>query len=204
LGRAGARRRLADVNVPPAGPPNRDLRVGRQREGRRRAGEMRHGRLHTCPGPNRRPARLTEWSACARTASTSPGPHPRHDGRMHHIGIGRTHARTHILLLIQHLDIRVIHATTGELLRELTRPPSPRPPTAPPNSQARTQMRFGLCPCLETSQSRGVGFETCNLAVPNNALTEDVRPGEPPEGCPPTGHNQLFGELCEYLRRLLV
>jgi transposase InsO family protein len=48
----------------------------------------------------------------------------RHNGRLHHIGIGRTHARTHVLLLIQDLNIRVIHAATGELLRELTLDPT--------------------------------------------------------------------------------
>jgi len=41
-------------------------------------------------------------------------------GRLHHIGIGRTHARTHVILLIHDLDVRVINATTGEILRELT------------------------------------------------------------------------------------
>jgi transposase InsO family protein len=44
----------------------------------------------------------------------------RLNGRLHHIGIGRTHARTHVLLLAQDLEIRIINATTGELLRELT------------------------------------------------------------------------------------
>lgn len=48
----------------------------------------------------------------------------RHGGRLHHIGIGRTHARTRILLLIQDLNIRVINAATGELLRELQLDPS--------------------------------------------------------------------------------
>jgi transposase InsO family protein len=48
----------------------------------------------------------------------------RHDGRLHHIGIGRTHARTHVLLLSQDLNIRVIAAKTGELLRELTLDPT--------------------------------------------------------------------------------
>jgi hypothetical protein len=48
----------------------------------------------------------------------------RHAGRLHHIGIGRTHARTHILLLVQDLDIRIINAATGELLRELTLDPT--------------------------------------------------------------------------------
>lgn len=41
-------------------------------------------------------------------------------GQLHHIGIGRTHNGTHVLLLIQDLDIRVVNAITGELLRELT------------------------------------------------------------------------------------
>ncbi len=31
----------------------------------------------------------------------------RHAGKLHHIGIGRTHARTHVLLLVQDLHIRV-------------------------------------------------------------------------------------------------
>jgi hypothetical protein len=48
----------------------------------------------------------------------------RHNGRLHHIGIGRTHARTHVITLIQDLYIRVIAATTGELLRELTLNPT--------------------------------------------------------------------------------
>jgi hypothetical protein len=43
----------------------------------------------------------------------------RHAGRLHHIGVGRTHARTPILMLINDLDIRIIHATTGELIRDL-------------------------------------------------------------------------------------
>ncbi len=48
----------------------------------------------------------------------------RHAGRLHHIGIGRTHARTHVILLVQDRDIRVINAATGELLRELVLDPT--------------------------------------------------------------------------------
>ena len=44
-------------------------------------------------------------------------------------------AGTHVILLIQDLDVRVIHAATGELLRELTINPSkdyqPRNPQKP-------------------------------------------------------------------------
>ena len=43
----------------------------------------------------------------------------RVDGQLRHIGIGRTHTGTHIILLIQDLQVRVAHAVTGELLREL-------------------------------------------------------------------------------------
>jgi len=62
----------------------------------------------------------------------------RVNGRLHHIGIGRTHARTHVLILVHDLQIRVVDAATGELLRELVldptkdyqatgRPPGPVP-----------------------------------------------------------------------------
>jgi transposase InsO family protein len=44
----------------------------------------------------------------------------RLQGRLHHIGIGRTHARTHVVLLIDGDHVRVVDATTGELLRDLT------------------------------------------------------------------------------------
>ena len=44
--------------------------------------------------------------------------------RLHHIGIGRAHAGTRVLILIRDLDITVIHAATGELLRTLTLDPA--------------------------------------------------------------------------------
>ena len=66
--------------------------------------------------------------------STQPEPQPRvrrdvvdsdgkltlrYNGRLHHIGIGRTHARTPILMLINGRNIRIIQAHTGELIRDL-------------------------------------------------------------------------------------
>jgi transposase InsO family protein len=48
----------------------------------------------------------------------------RHGGRLYHIGAGRAHAGTRVLLLVQDLRIRIINAATGELLRELTLDPS--------------------------------------------------------------------------------
>jgi transposase InsO family protein len=64
----------------------------------------------------------------------------RHSGRLHHLGVGRTHAGTCVILLVQDLQIRVVDAITGELLRELILNPNidyqptgaPRGPTRPP------------------------------------------------------------------------
>ncbi|GAB3229642.1 IS481 family transposase [Glycomyces halotolerans] len=47
----------------------------------------------------------------------------RHNGKLHHIGIGRTYARTRVVLIVHGLDIRVVHALTGELIRHLTLDP---------------------------------------------------------------------------------
>jgi hypothetical protein len=62
----------------------------------------------------------------------------RHNGRLHHIGLGYEHARTRVVMLVADRHVRVIDATTGELLRDLTldttrdyqalgRPPGPQP-----------------------------------------------------------------------------
>ncbi|WP_211323085.1 hypothetical protein [Amycolatopsis palatopharyngis] len=45
-------------------------------------------------------------------------------GRLRHIGVGRTHAGTHVILLVQDLDVRIVNAATGELLRELAIDPA--------------------------------------------------------------------------------
>jgi transposase InsO family protein len=58
-------------------------------------------------------------------------------GKLRHIGIGRTHARTHIIMLVNDLHVRIVNATTGELLRELildpTRDYQPQKTNKPPN-----------------------------------------------------------------------
>lgn len=67
----------------------------------------------------------------------------RQHGRLYSIGVGRTHARTRIILLASDLDIRIIHAATGELLRHLTLDPTKRyqpiRPTPPANDNGRTR-----------------------------------------------------------------
>jgi hypothetical protein len=48
----------------------------------------------------------------------------RHGGKLYHLGIGRAHAGTEILLLIQDLHVRIVATAIGELLRELTLNPA--------------------------------------------------------------------------------
>jgi len=44
----------------------------------------------------------------------------RHTGHLYKIGIGRTHQQAPVIMLIADLNIRIIHADTGEILRTLT------------------------------------------------------------------------------------
>ena len=43
----------------------------------------------------------------------------RHNGKLLHISVGRPHAGTRVLMLIQDLKVHVINAATGELIYEL-------------------------------------------------------------------------------------
>jgi len=62
----------------------------------------------------------------------------RHRSQLHHIGIGRTYAGTCVILIVQDLDIRVVNAATGELIRELTLDPSrDYQPTGAPKGPTR-------------------------------------------------------------------
>lgn len=47
-------------------------------------------------------------------------------GALHHIGIGRPHNGTRVRMLVNDLEIRVVHATTGHLIRALTIDPNRR------------------------------------------------------------------------------
>lgn len=64
----------------------------------------------------------------------------RHNGRLHHVGVGRTYAGTYVRLLVQDLHVTVINAATGELLRELVLDPSRdyQPTGRPPGPRNRT------------------------------------------------------------------
>ena len=62
-------------------------------------------------------------------------------GRLRHIGVGRTYARTDVILLVQDLHVTVINAATGEILRDLIidprrdYQPTGRPPGPPPTKK---------------------------------------------------------------------
>ena len=62
----------------------------------------------------------------------------RHNGRLHHIGIGRIHHRPRVLILVHDLNITIINAATGEVLRELTLDPTrDYQPTGAPKGPTR-------------------------------------------------------------------
>jgi hypothetical protein len=66
----------------------------------------------------------------------------RVNGRLHHIGIGRHHYRTRVLILAQDHHVTVINAATGETLRASPRPhqelPTHRRPQRPQTKIAAT------------------------------------------------------------------
>lgn len=102
--------------------------------------EYNHRRPHRSLPHRATPAALyNTMPKAVPTGSRDPDTHDRirHDivdksgtvtlrvaGKLRHIGIGRTHKGTHVILLIQDLEIRVINAITGELLRDLTIDPN--------------------------------------------------------------------------------
>jgi transposase InsO family protein len=75
----------------------------------------------------------------------------RADGRLHHIGVGRHHYRTRVLILAHDLNIKIINAATGELLRDFTLDPTrdyqpTGAPKGPKPKKLRTQRGFRAIP----------------------------------------------------------
>ena len=81
-------------------------------------------------------------------------------GRLHHIGVGRTHARIRVLILVHDLNIRIIKATTGGLLRYLILDPTCHyQPPATPKAQFRLRP-FQCISAIPRSPSLGHGGAT--------------------------------------------
>jgi len=65
----------------------------------------------------------------------------RVNGRLHHIGVGRIHHRTRVLILIQDHNIKIINAATGEVLRDFTLDPTrDYQPTGAPKAPTRKKL----------------------------------------------------------------
>jgi transposase InsO family protein len=65
----------------------------------------------------------------------------RVNGRLHHIGVGRIHHRTRVLILVQDLNVRIINAATGEVLRDFTLDPTrDYQPTGAPKGPTRKKV----------------------------------------------------------------
>ena len=108
-----------------------------------------------------RPATAAPTPTTASATTSCRSSRQRHPARrrpLRHIGVGRTYARTRVILLVQDLDVRVINAATGELLRELTIDPDPRLPAPDTTRNDRTAeptiRRSGCRGCPETSHGR--------------------------------------------------
>ena len=105
----------------------------------------------------------------------------RYHGRLYSIGIGRTHARTRVLVLVQDLDIRIINAATGELLRELVLDPTKRyqgtgrpPGPTPKNKNGRTHNRgFGVSDVLRHHM---VGLAVCWFRTSETHVSRHRKP----------------------------
>src|SRR5690606_27953765 len=64
---------------------------------------------------------------------------PRHNSRLHHIGLGNAHNATRVLILVADLHVRVI-TLDGRLPRELPARPHPRLPTLRPQTRPRNNV----------------------------------------------------------------
>ena len=127
--------------------------------------------------PRRQPP--TAPTASATTRSTKATCRYASHGLLHHIGLGRHLHGTPVIMLINDLDVRVIHATTGEIIRQLTIDPDrryhgtgaatggPRRPYGPRKRNHRTlNGGSGFPGCLATSQwCAPAGFEPATLTL---------------------------------------
>ena len=92
----------------------------------------------------------------------------RVNGRLHHIGIGRIHYRTRVLILVQDLNIRIINAATGELLRDFVLDPTrDYQPTGAPKGPTRKK-----APNLMKAQGYS-DVDVVRTAAPTEAATKE-------------------------------
>jgi hypothetical protein len=107
----------------------------------------------------------------------------RVNGRLHHLGIGRTHARTPVLLLVHDLHVRVINAATGELLRELVIDPARNyqpihPRQAKQHHPKPTSRVRGDAYLLRDHSGAGEGNRTLTASLGSSSSAIELRPQE--------------------------
>jgi hypothetical protein len=101
-------------------------------------------------GPRRRGVLVDEHYRARRARIDSCGVVTiRHNSRLHHIGLGRRHAGTRVLLLIHERDIRVPAEDTGHLLRALTLDPAGVPSIHPKPVGPRSRSDLSTCCVLD-------------------------------------------------------
>ena len=103
-------------------------------------------------------------------------------GQLYHIGIGRIHARTRVLLLIRDLDVRIINAAIGELLRDLTSTqPATTSPLAEPPDPHRQHPANARNP--DPNAQSGVSSISCDIT---HEVEQVIEPAAM-TGCRPNG-----------------
>ena len=98
----------------------------------------------------------------------------RYDGQLFHIGIGRAHARTHVVLIVEDREITIVAKATGEILRELTLDPTRK--YQPQRKTPRTG-GSGCFRCTETSHCARRGVESQYLVT--TCLKTSSTPADP-------------------------
>jgi transposase InsO family protein len=122
----------------PTGPVRRPLQPPPATQLAAAASHPRHHLRRPTQGQPGRPHRRHPRPPPARPRRHGGKITLRHGGRLYSIGIGRTHTRTRVVLLVQDLHVRVVNATTGELLRQLVLDPTKDyQPTGAPKGPTR-------------------------------------------------------------------
>ena len=141
----------------------------------------------------------TPTTASATTASTSRHRHParrRPPPPHRHRPNPR---RTHVILLVHDLDIRVVNAATGELLRDLTLDPTrdyqpTGTPPGPQNEDTGPNEGSTVPDVLRHHMERATGFEPAVPAWEADVLPLNYARASRWEACPaPDEHRQRTG-----------
>ena len=129
------------------------------------------------PKPTQQPA-PTPATASAATASTKPDQSPcASAGACTTSASDEPAPGTRVLILIQDLNIRIINATTGELLRELTLDPTTdyQPTSAPKRKIPNLTQVRDYSDVPRHDMVAGTGFETTTTGMSSRSRPPPLR-----------------------------